>query len=130
MQAKRIPKTGAQRRAERMAAGLPRYSGQEALTEIARSRRRAVERRVRNRDLAAAIKLERGCADCGFRDHPAALEFDHLPGYPKVASVALLCTRADSTTILAEIAKCEVVCANCHRVRTHRRTLDAAGEEG
>ena len=66
------------------------------------------------------IKLSRGCVDCGYNFHPAALEFDHLPGAEKLGSVSSLvsCSRE---RLLAEIAKCEVVCANCHRVRTARR---------
>jgi hypothetical protein len=66
------------------------------------------------------IKLDRGCADCGFNSHPAALDFDHLPEFVKVYRV---CTMADMSRELidAEIAKCEVVCANCHRIRTVTR---------
>jgi hypothetical protein len=30
-----------------------------------------------------SIKMERGCTDCGYREHPAALDFDHLPGFVK-----------------------------------------------
>jgi hypothetical protein len=68
----------------------------------------------------AQTKLERGCVDCGYKKHAVALDFDHLPGFEKTAAVSnlLSCTRA---RILAEIAKCEVVCANCHRVRTANR---------
>jgi hypothetical protein len=48
------------------------------------------------------------------------LEFDHLRD--KVANISkLVHLGADWETTLAEIAKCEVVCANCHRRRTARR---------
>jgi hypothetical protein len=67
------------------------------------------------------IKLERGCADCGYRAHPAALDFDHLPGSEKRHPVAWLISRNRLEDALAEIEKCEVVCANCHRVRTATR---------
>ncbi|MFY9714573.1 MAG: hypothetical protein WAK00_13965 [Microbacterium sp.] len=62
------------------------------------------------------------CVDCGETD-PVVLDFDHLPGLPKkfeVARAVNASTRAWST-IAAEIMKCEVVCANCHRRRTARR---------
>src|SRR5215469_15939667 len=35
---------------------------------------------ARRRQQLAAYKLERGCAVCGYKEHPAALHFDHLPG--------------------------------------------------
>ncbi len=86
--------------------------------------------RKRSRALLAeiqAIKVERGCADCGYANHPAALEFDHLPGFVKEHRIAQLANGAKRAKIMAEIAKCEVVCANCHRIRTAERLAQAAG---
>lgn len=65
----------------------------------------------------AAIKLERGCVDCGYSQYPEALDFDHLPGTEKLKAVALM-WGFSWDKVLAEIAKCEVVCSNCHRHRT------------
>lgn len=70
-----------------------------------------------NREFVNALKVERGCADCGFNRHPAALEFDHLPGTNKRCKVSALML-SSRQAILDEIAKCEVVCANCHAIRT------------
>lgn len=61
-----------------------------------------------------------GCTDCGYNAHYAALEFDHLPGTVKVKNVMAMCWNSWSA-IWAEVAKCEVVCSNCHSVRTHER---------
>lgn len=48
---------------------------------------------------------------------PCVMDFDHLPG--AVKSFGLGSAKAKGTAaILAEIDKCEVVCANCHRLRT------------
>jgi hypothetical protein len=47
------------------------------------------------------------------------LEFDHLRD--KRATVSVLLRDAEWATVMAEIAKCEVRCANCHRRRTHQR---------
>lgn len=81
----------------------------------------SVSRRAkRDRLYFQQIKLARGCADCGFRGHPAALEFDHLPGAVKLYRIAAM-AGLKRELVDAEIAKCEVVCANCHRVRTANR---------
>lgn len=84
------------------------------------TRELARAKRAERKKFLDDLKLKLGCADCGYAKHPAALEFDHLPGTDKVAPVASM-VLADMTRLLAEIAKCEVVCANCHRIRTTDR---------
>jgi hypothetical protein len=74
----------------------------------------------------AAIKMEAGCVDCGYRDHPAALDFDHLDPLNKRCQVSAMAGRLKAD-IEAEIAKCEVVCANCHRIRTFNRRRTQCG---
>lgn len=71
----------------------------------------------------AAFKLEKGCADCGYKAHPAALEFDHLPGFQKLNEVNRIVTTGNEEKTFDEIKKCEVVCANCHRIRTASRPM-------
>jgi len=58
------------------------------------------------------------CVDCGESD-PIVLEFDHLRDKSFNIGVGLTTKRWDE--LLADIEKCEVVCANCHRRRTARR---------
>lgn len=59
------------------------------------------------------------CVDCGVSDI-VVLEFDHL--YDKEQNVSTMCLQGWSIPrIEQEIAKCEVVCANCHRRRTAKR---------
>lgn len=67
-----------------------------------------------------AYKLEHGCTDCGYRGHTAALDFDHLPGSVKVRDIKSG-KSFGWVALQEEIAKCEVVCANCHRIRTYER---------
>lgn len=55
------------------------------------------------------------CKDCGNCYHPVAMDFDHRPGEAKVKDVAKMKTFA---AIDAEVTKCDLVCSNCHRVRT------------
>ena len=65
--------------------------------------------------------LKRGpCTDCGVWFPPYVKDFDHVRG-KKVANLARLRTIRALAKILAEVKKCEVVCANCHRLRTHVR---------
>ena len=61
---------------------------------------------------------EHPCSDCGETD-PVVLEFDHLRD--KAFSIGQKLTQTTRKAIVAEIEKCEVVCANCHRRRTAQR---------
>lgn len=78
--------------------------------------------RARNHSRVMAYLDEHPCTDCGESD-PVVLDFDHLPGHVKrfTISRAVGASTRSWTSILAEIAKCEVVCANCHRRRTAAR---------
>jgi 5-methylcytosine-specific restriction endonuclease McrA len=58
------------------------------------------------------------CVDCGETD-PVVLEFDHLRDKKFAIGPAL--SQKSWNSILDEMEKCEVVCANCHRRRTARR---------
>lgn len=75
-----------------------------------------------------SLKQGRPCADCGRSYPPYVMEWDHLPG--SVKTLVISDTRRSAFSrkrILEELAKCELVCANCHRERTHkRRTSEAA----
>jgi hypothetical protein len=67
------------------------------------------------------IKEETPCADC-LKNYPYyVMDFDHLEGSEKVGIVSYLCKTGRIGAMKKEILKCELVCANCHRERTHRR---------
>ncbi len=62
-----------------------------------------------------------GCVECKNEFRPWVLQFDHVKG-KKLHNIAdMIGQYLSEETILVEIAKCEVVCANCHADRTHRR---------
>lgn len=63
---------------------------------------------------------QKPCADCGGMFAPCAMDFDHING-EKVSSVSQMMF-APADAVLLEIGKCELVCANCHRVRTFNRS--------
>lgn len=58
------------------------------------------------------------CSDCGGRFHPACMDFDHRPETTKVREVSQIHTLA---AVQLEARKCDIVCANCHRLRTFNR---------
>jgi len=64
------------------------------------------------------------CVDCGEAD-PIVLDFDHVRG-EKTDSICNMTRRGryGIPKILAEIAKCEVRCANCHRRVTEKRRVE------
>ena len=104
---------------DRRAAARRRY-GDEATIKKDVIRRKN-EARKRNRDFVRQIKSVTPCADCRASYPPYVMQFDHL-GQDKDRDVAALVASPVSLARLeAEIAKCEVVCANCHAERTHQR---------
>jgi hypothetical protein len=76
--------------------------------------------RVANRTLLLAYLLDHPCVDCGEAD-PIVLDFDHRDPSTKRNEVARLATTKPWPQVLAEVAKCEVRCANCHRRKTARQ---------
>lgn len=66
------------------------------------------------------IKLGNSCVDCGEHYHPIAMDFDHVSGNKSFA-VGRSAREVGVEKLLQEIEKCELVCANCHRVRTLSR---------
>lgn len=86
-----------------------------------RELRRASEKRRR----VSEHKLKSGCVDCGYNKDARALEFDHrenagLPYTGKQQTVASLMYRSWKR-IEEEMKKCDVVCCNCHAIRTAER---------
>lgn len=72
------------------------------------------------REIINEYKVRCGCADCGFNKHPAALDFDHKDPSQKLFLVSGDPKR-NWKEMAKEIEKCEVVCANCHRIRTDEK---------
>jgi hypothetical protein len=80
---------------------------------------------IAKRDWLAGIKLSSGCVDCGYKEHSEALDFDHRPGVNKIFDIGRGVLSRSWGSIRAEVAKCEVRCANCHRVKTADRRLES-----
>ena len=102
------------------------YNREYRKTRHGGNKRKELERGYldRRHEKISEIKMSRGCADCGYNAHAIALDFDHIND-DKIDGVSrMVSKRRPWRDVLAEVEKCEVVCANCHRVRTaDRRTL-------
>ena|ERR1039458_1005100 len=80
------------------------------------------EKQLDLRGRLEVVKLCSGCVDCGINGDPRILAFDHLPDEEKVDDVSSMVGSCRPWKMIAEeISKCEVVCANCHRIRTEER---------
>src|SRR5947207_9770210 len=83
-------------------------------------RRNSEKTKEKSRQAREYIKQRRaeiGCADCGER-HPACLDFHHVNG-EKSAPIGRMSSSASRERLDAEIAKCIVLCSNCHRKKHH-----------
>lgn len=60
------------------------------------------------------------CSDCGTSYPPCVMEFDHVRG-SKAGNIAVMMRVSSLGRIIQEIDKCELVCANCHRLRHLKR---------
>lgn len=67
------------------------------------------------------LKESQACTDCGQYFPYYVMQFDHLGD--KVDLIKIFVERNNRAALMAEIAKCELVCANCHCQRTHDRLL-------
>jgi hypothetical protein len=62
------------------------------------------------------------CVDCGGRFAQCAMDFDHRDPSSKVRAVTRMIT-GSTDRMLVEARKCDIVCVNCHRLRTFERRL-------
>ena len=92
------------------ARGKYREKNKTRLDAVSAERRRAITLAMQ------AIKVARGCIDCGYNANPVALDFDHVIGVKRNG----VTVSGSLKSAMAEAEKCVVRCANCHRIKTHR----------
>ena len=87
-------------------------------------RRLTASRTLAHRRRFAIALRGPACQDCGLEspDHPEVFEFDHVRG-EKRANVSQLLLHKMSV-LLRELRKCDLVCRNCHAIRTKRRRVN------
>ena len=78
--------------------------------------------RQEKRDWITNYKVEQGCMNCGIKD-PRVLDLHHKNGVLKEMAVARAVSRFGWTALRAEVKKCEVLCANCHRIFHYQLAL-------
>ena len=99
---------------ERARANDKRYKERNRDTYNAYYSGRAADKR----NTINAIKAK-PCHDCGQSFPPHVMDFDHVRGKKRFGVAKM--QNHGLEAILAEIAKCDLVCANCHRIRTYNR---------
>ncbi len=73
------------------------------------------------RDYTKKLKESSPCLDCGVKYPYYVMDFDHLED--KEFSINFLSATGRIAALKKEIQKCEIVCSNCHRIRTHKRAI-------
>lgn len=88
------------------------------------------QRCIANRKLSDTMKMSKGCETCGYNANPAALQWDHLDPNTKFrtkngnAINPSTMVYYSQALMLAEFAKCRVLCANCHAIHTVEQTAE------
>ena len=96
--------------------------GQKDKANIRTNRNRTIKKRE-----IWKLKESSGCTDCKEMYPHYMLEFDHLPEFEKIGSPTQLVANYSLAKALEEVEKCDVVCANCHKIRTWARYLETHG---
>lgn len=71
------------------------------------------------------MKEKTPCKDCGMSYPYYVMDFDHLDGSQKLNDINYLSATGRIAALRREMVKCEIVCSNCHRIRTHKRKISA-----
>jgi hypothetical protein len=78
-------------------------------------------RYYRRRHWLDKYKTAKGCCECGYNTHPAALDFDHIDPSEKEFLIPPNVRSRNLKKLMAEVRKCRVICANCHRVHSRNQ---------
>ncbi len=102
-----------------------RYRDNHRKEEASRSTRHYRKHKKQKTNLISWIKDKYTgvpCLDCNGVFHWVAMDFDHRPEEMKSFGIAtkgtLMATPKNISMVMKEISKCDIVCSNCHRVRT------------
>jgi hypothetical protein len=82
-------------------------------------RRNAKALRERNMQIIWSLRASNKCVDCRTSVDPRAMQFDHV--FYKRHGIIYIASSGSIETLFKEIAICQLVCANCHAIRTYNR---------
>ena len=103
------------------AYAIDREYKEKNIEKVRRNNSAAGARRyAKNRKLRDNYLNEHPCIVCGESD-VVVLDFDHKDRETKKAQIGDVLGSWSWETIMAEIKKCQVLCANCHRRRTAKQ---------
>jgi hypothetical protein len=86
-------------------------------------KRRVEQRKNKMRRFIEDLKSSTPCMDCNVQYPSCVMDFDHRPDVVKKANVSQLNLFSSMEDLQNEISKCDLVCANCHRIRTRDRLV-------
>ena len=92
-------------------------------SEIAKALVRNKANKAATRAYLQELKENTPCADCGINYPYYVMDFDHISDDKFKNINTMMRENYSLTEIQKEIDKCELVCANCHRIRTHQRRI-------
>ena len=78
-------------------------------------RQRLTQKRIR--EMLNEFKLSKGCADCGYKAHVAALQFDHIIPVKREGKWMTPKTKKEAINLMND-PNIQVLCANCHAIKT------------
>lgn len=64
------------------------------------------------------------CMDCKNIYHYCVMDFDHRGEEEKVDNISAMCRNYSLKKVKEEIKKCDIICSNCHRIRTYNRKIN------
>jgi len=82
--------------------------------------KRSAAKKREVQQILGKMKEDSGCIDCNTKYPFYVLDFDHTRGN-KVSNIGQMLDYFSMEDILKEVAKCDIVCSNCHRIRTYQR---------
>jgi hypothetical protein len=105
------------------------YTSKESYRKYYETNKHIYQERTRKRkkefkDYQRAIKTKTPCMDCKVNYPHYVMDFDHRPDENKLFDVSIVSKISSTKKMLEEIAKCDIVCANCHRERTQSRIIN------
>ena len=78
--------------------------------------------RLKKKAAWVAFKKTLHCTKCG-ENHPATLDFHHVIKHPNNKKINKLISQNAWSVVASELAKCVVLCSNCHRIHHHNELM-------